>query len=135
MPLFTQHDVAQGILTVSTTTQGGEYLEVFEGYFANPNTISEGIYVTRVYQAERIIHNNGITPGGHIYWIKDRVEMLLMTSQDNPYVDGLLGIFPTFLDNSLFAGYFQREHTIEQVYANNSERYKIVFDLTRLQLI
>jgi len=135
MPLFTKEDVQQSIGAISTATNGGQYLEIFTSYLANPALISEGIYVARVYQADRIIHSNGITPGGHIYWIKDKVEMVLMTSQDNDYTDDLLAIFPTVLDSSLFAGYFQKEHTIEQVYANNSERYKITFDLTRLQII
>lgn len=135
MPLFTKEDVTNSIQQVITGTPGGTYLEVFTSYLANPALISEGIYVARVYQAERIIHSNGISPGGHVYWIKDKVEMVLMTSQDNDYTDDLLAIFPTVLDSSLFDGYFQKEHTIEQVYANNSERYKIIFDLTRLQLI
>ena len=135
MPLFTKEDVQQGIRAVSTITQGGANLEVFTSYLANPASISEGIYIARVYQADRIIHSNGLTPGGHVYWIKDRIEMMLMTSQDNPYVDNLLGIFVSYLDDALFSGYFQREHTIEQVYANNSERYKVTFDLTRLQTI
>ena len=135
MPLFTQDQVISAVRSVNTATQGGEYLEVFTSYVANTKLISEGIYVARVYQADRLIHSNGITPGGHVYWIKDVIEMYLMSSQDNPYMDNLLAIFPTLLDNSLFQGYFQREHTIEQVYADNSERYKITFNLTRLQTI
>jgi hypothetical protein len=135
MPLFSQQDVINGIRAISTGTTGGEYLEVFTSYLANPLQASEGIYVTRSYQADRIIHSNGILSGGHIYWIKDRIEMMLLTSQDNIYVDNLLAIFPAFLESDLFTGYFQREHTIEQVYANNSERYKVTFDLTRLQII
>jgi hypothetical protein len=135
MPLFTTAQISTAIRAVSTATQGGAHLEVFQSYIANPQAVSEGIYIARVYQADRIKSNNGITPGGHIYFIKDRIEMYLMTSQDNPFVEGLLSIFPTFLDNALFNGYHLREHTIDQVYANNSERYKIIFDLTRLQTI
>jgi hypothetical protein len=135
MPLFTLDQARAGIRAISTGTQGGEYLEVFNQFLSITSLASEGIYVARVYQADRTTHTGGITPGGRVYLIKDRIEMYLMTSQDNPYVDNLLGIFPTFLDNALFNGYFQREHTIEQIYGNNNEQYKIIFDLTRLQLI
>ena len=135
MPLFTATDVISLINTTKQATTGTYLVEVFTEFPSNENKISEGIYVARVYQEERIIHNNGILPGGHIYYIKDRVEMYLVTQQVNTFVNNLLGIFPTILDSSLFSGYFIREHTIEQQYVNNSERYKIVFDLTRLQTI
>lgn len=135
MPLFTLDQAKSGIRAISTATTGGSHLEVFEQFLSMTTLASEGIYVARVYQADRITHTGGITPGGRVYLIKDKIEMYLMTSQDNPYVDNLLGIFPTFLDSSLFNGYFQREHTIEQIYGNNNEQYKIIFDLTRLQLI
>jgi hypothetical protein len=135
MPLFTQADVRGAILTVSTTTTGLSTVEVFTEFPSDLNKISEGIYVARVYQADRVISTNGITPGGHVYQIKDRIEMYVITQQVNPFVEGLLALFPTLVDNSLFSGYYLREHTIEQQYVNNSERYKIVFDLTRLQII
>jgi hypothetical protein len=135
MPLFTQSDVISKLQAITAVTTGSQYLEVFTSYVANTRLISEGIYVARAYQAERVIHTNGILPGGHIYWIKDKLEMYLMTSQDNPYADASLAIFTALIDDALFQGYFQREHVIEQIYADNSERYKITFDLTRLQLI
>ena len=135
MPLFTLDQARAGIRAISTGTNGGLNLEVFNQFLSITKLASEGIYVARVYQADRVTHTGGITPGGRVYLIKDRIEMYLMTSQDNPYVADLLGIFPTFLDNALFNGYFQREHTIEQIYGNNNEQYKIIFDLTRLQLI
>jgi len=134
MPLFTLDQARAGIRAISTGTNGGAHLEVFNQFLSITKLASEGIYVARVYQADRVTHTGGITPGGRVYLIKDRIEMYLMTSQDNPYVADLLGIFPTFLDNALFNGYFQREHTIEQIYGNNNEQYKIIFDLTRLQL-
>lgn len=135
MPTFTLEQARGGIRALSTTTTGGANLEVFSQYLSNSTLISEGIYVARVYQADRIKSTNGITTGGHVYLIKDRIEMYLMTSQDNPYTGDLLAIFPTFLDDALFSAYHLREHTIEQIYANNNEHYKIVFDLTRLQII
>ena len=112
-------------------------MEVFTEFPSDVNKISEGIYVARIYQADRIIHSNGILAGGHIYWVKDRVEMYVVSQQVNSFVDNLLSLIVGVLDNDLFvsAGYFQREHVIEQQYVNNSERYKIVFDLTRLQTI
>ena len=91
--------------------------------------------MARIYQADRTIHTQGLNTGAHTYYVKDRVEMYLVTQQVNPFVNNLLGIFQTLIDNSLFSGYFQREMTIEQQYVNNSERYKVVFDLTQLQLI
>ena len=135
MPLFTLDQTRNGIRAISTATQGGEYLEVFNQFLSITRLASEGIYVARVYQADRISHSGGITPGGRVYLITDKVEMYLMTSQDNPYVDNLLGIFATFIDSDLFTGYFQREHTIEQIFGNNNEQYKIMFNLTRLQIL
>lgn len=135
MPLFTTTDVISALNSAKSSTTGTNLVEVFTEFPSDVNKISEGIYVARVYQAERLKASNGITPGGHVYWIKDRVEMYLVSQQVNKFLDNLLAIFPTALDNDLFGGYFLREHTIEQQYVNNSERYKIIFDLTRLQTI
>ena len=135
MPLFTAPDVITQFNLVKQAIPGTQLVEVFTEFPSDVNKISEGIYVARVYQAERIKASNGILPGGHIYWIKDRVEMYLVTQQVNPNVVDLLALFPSMIDNDLFQGYFLREHTIEQQYHSNSERYKIVFDLTRLQVI
>lgn len=135
MPTFTLEQARSGIRALSTATNGGANLEVFTQYLSNTALISEGIYIARVYQADRLKSTNGIIPGGHVYYIKDKIEMYLMTSQDNPYTSDLLAIFPTFLDSSLFNAYHLREHTIEQIYANNNEHYRIIFDLTRLQVI
>lgn len=135
MPLFTAPDVISAINSAKSASTGTSLVETFTEFPADVNKISEGIYVARVYQADRVIHSQGISSGGHVYWIKDRIEMYLVTQQVNPFVVNLLGLFPTLLDADLFSGYFQREHTIEQQYVMNSERYKIVFDLTRLQII
>jgi hypothetical protein len=82
-------------------------------------------------------NGNGITPGGHVYNILDKIEMYIVSQQDNPFIGNQLAIFPQFLDDPLFvnAGYFLREHTIQQQYVKNSQRYRIIFDLTRLQVI
>jgi hypothetical protein len=135
MPLFTTPQVQSGLKALTTGTTGVSSVEVFTEFPADQNKISEGFYVARVYQADRVKSTNGITPGGHVYLITDRIEMYLITQQVNPYVETMLGLFPTFLDDGLFGAYHLREHTIDQQYVNNSERYKIVFDLTRTQVI
>jgi hypothetical protein len=137
MPLFTQQQVQQTLSTYLLANPGTQYIEVFFNFPSNENVISEGIYVAEVYQADRMKNSNGIQPGGHIYTIKDRVEMYIVTQQDNPFVETLLGIFPQFIDDNLFSsnGYFLREHTIQQQYVKNSQRYRITFDLSRLQII
>jgi len=135
MPLFTASDVIASINTAKAATTGTSLVETFTEFPSDQNKISEGIYVARVYQADRMKSTNGILPGGHVYWIKDRVEMYLVTQQVNPFVTNLLGIFQTLIDDGIFQGYFLREHTIEQQYVMNSERYKVIFDLTRLQTI
>ena len=53
MPLFTQAQVVSAIQSVSTGTTGLSTLEVFTEFPADVNKISEGIYVARVYQADR----------------------------------------------------------------------------------
>lgn len=135
MPLFTTADVQAALVTLKNATTGTNLVEVFTEFPADQNIISEGIYVARTYQADRVKSNNGIGPGGHVYFIKDRVEMYVITQQINKFADTILGLFPMLIDNSLFAGYHLREHSINQIYVNNSERYQIIFDLTRLQLI
>ena len=135
MPLFTASDVITAINSAKAATTGTSLVETFTEFPSDQNKISEGIYVARVYQADRIIHTQGLNSGAHTYYIKDRVEMYLVSQQVNPFVTNLLGIFQTLIDDGIFSGYFQREHTIEQQYVMNSERYKVVFDLTRLQLI
>jgi len=137
MPLFTQQQVQNTLTNYLATTTGTQYVEVFYNFPASENVISEGIYVAEVYQADRQKNSNGILPGGHVYTIKDRIEMYIVTQQDNPYVENMLAIFPVFIDDALFSqsGYFLREHTIQQQYVKNSQRYRITFDLSRLQVI
>jgi len=135
MPLFTTSDVISAINSAKTISTGTSLVETFTEFPSNQSKISEGIYVARIYQADRVKNQNGILPGAHTYNIKDRVEMYLITQQVNPQVSDLLGIFTTLIDNDLFSGYFLREHTIQQQYVNNSERYRVIFDLTRLQTI
>jgi hypothetical protein len=135
MPLFTAAQVKSRLKALTTSTTGATTLEVFTEFPADQSKISEGFYVARTYQADRTKASNGITSGGHIYLVTDRIELYLITQQVNPFVENLLGLFPTLLDDSLFVGYHLREHTIDQQYINNSERYRVVFDLTRLQTI
>ena len=135
MPLFTAAEVSAALTQSLVSSTGTSNLQVFTEFPSNENVISEGVYVARAYQADRMKNSNGITPGGHVYNIKDRIEMYVITQQINPFVETELSIFQTFIDNALFQDYFLREHTIEQQYVNNSERYRVVFDLTRLQVI
>jgi hypothetical protein len=137
MPLFTQQQVQSSLSTYVLANPGTQYTEVFFNFPSNENVISEGIYVAEVYQADRMKNSNGITPGGHVYTIKDRIEMYIVTQQDNAFVEDLLGIFPIFIDDALFSGqgYYLREHTIQQQYVKNSQRYRITFDLSRIQVI
>lgn len=135
MPLITTSDVQSALRTLTTATSGGSTLEVFTEFPADEDKISEGFYVARVYQADRSKAAVGTSPGGSIYFIKDRIEMYIVSQQVNPFLDGLLALFPTLLDNAIFQGYHIREHSIDQVYVKNSERYRIIFDLTRLQVI
>jgi hypothetical protein len=135
MPLFTLAQVQSTLTNYLATTTGTHHLEVFTNFPSNERQIAEGFYAARAYQAERLKNANGITPGGHIYSIKDKIEMYVVTQQDSPYVENQLGIFQQFIDDPLFKDYFLREHTIEQQYIKNSEQYKIIFDLTRLQVI
>jgi len=135
MPTFTLAQVQNTLSNYLAVTTGTEYLEVFLEFPSNENKISEGVYAARAYQGDRMKNANGITTGGHVYTIKDRLEMYVITQQVNPYVEGLLNIFAVFLDDPIFSDYFLREQTVEQQYVKNSERYRIIFDLSRLQVI
>jgi len=137
MPLFTLAQVQSTLTNYVQATTGTEYIEVFFNFPSDENKVSEGIYVAQCYQADRMKNSNGITTGGHVYSIKDRIEMYVISQQDNPFMENELAIFPQFIDDPLFStqGYFLREHTIEQQYVKNSQRYRIIFDLTRLQVI
>jgi hypothetical protein len=135
MPLVTNQQIRTALTSLTTSTQGGSHLEVFFEFPSDEGKISEGFYVARVYEADRKRASMGLNPNSHIYTVEDRIEMYMITQQVNPFVDGLLAIFPALLDNSIFNGYHIREHSIEQLYVNNSERYRIVFDLTRIQVI
>lgn len=132
---FTTKDVISLINTAKAATTGTNLVEVFTEFPADQNKVSEGIYVSRIYQAARVKSNNGITPGGHVYLVTDRIEMYIVSQQVNTFVNNLLNLMTTLLDNQLFSDYHLREHTIDQVYVNNSERYKVVFDLTKTQTI
>jgi hypothetical protein len=137
MPLFTLAQVQNTLTNYVANTTGTQYIEVFYNFPSDEGIVSEGVYVAEVYQADRTKNGNGILPGGHIYNIVDRIEMYVISQQDNPYMENLLAIFPQFIDDPLFSGtgYFLREHKIQQQYVKNSQRYRIIFDLTRLQVI
>jgi hypothetical protein len=135
MPLFTLAQVQNTLTNYLAVTTGTQNIQVFTEFPSNENVISEGVYAARAFQADRNINSNGILPGGHVYTIRDRLEMYVITQQVNPYVENELGIFTQFIDDPLFIGYYAREHSIDQQYVNNSERYRVIFDLRRLQVI
>jgi len=135
MPTFTLAQVQNTLSNYLAVTTGTEYLEVFLEFPSDENKISEGVYAARAYQGDRMKNSNGVTPGGHVYTIVDRLEMYVISQQINPYVDNLLNIFSVFIDDSIFQDYYLREYTVEQQYVKNSERYRIIFDLSRLQVI
>jgi len=137
MPLFTLAQVQSTLTNYLLANTGTEYVEVFFNFPSDENKISEGVYIAEVYQAERVRNAHGITTGGYVYTVKDRIEMYVVSQQDNAFIEQELAIFPAFIDDPLFlnSGYFIREQTIEQQYVKNSQRYKITFDLSRLQII
>jgi len=137
MPLFTLAQVQSTLTNYVLASDQTNLIEVFYNFPSDENVVTEGIYVAQVYQADRMKNSNGITPGGHVYTIKDRIEMYIVSQQDNPFIEQELAIFPQFIDDPLFVnqGYYLREHTIEQQYVKNSQRYRIIFDLSRLQVI
>lgn len=131
---YTSKDVQQALKTIAEGLQATAMMEVFGEYPSDHNVISEGYYVSRVFQAARKKNINGINPGGKVYNATDRIEFLLITNQVNDYVDAQLEVFLTLLDHPLFDEYNLREYTVEQQYVNNSERYKVTFDLSKLQI-
>jgi len=137
MPLFTLAEVQSTLTNYVLANEQTNLIEVFHNFPSNENVVTEGIYIAQVYQADRMKNSNGITPGGHVYNIVDRIEMYIVSQQDNPFIEAELALFPQFIDDPLFVnqGYYLREHTIQQQYVKNSQRYRIIFDLTRLQVI
>lgn len=135
MPNFTAQQVINAINTEKALSEGTKLVETFTEFPSDQNKISEGIYVARIYEADRTKISNGILPNGHIYLVTDRVEMYLVTQQVNPFVNNLLALLVALVDNPLFVDYHLREHTVDQVYVNNSERYKVILDLTKTQVI
>lgn len=137
MPAFTLAQVQSTLTNYVQATTGTEYIEVFYNFPSNEGIISEGIYVAQVYQADRMKNSNGLLPGSHVYTLVDRIEMYIVSQQDNPFMENQLAIFTRFIDDPLFRdnGYYLREHTIQQQYVKNSQRYRIIYDLSRLQII
>jgi hypothetical protein len=139
-PQITKDDVATAIrnlVLAGDELAPGATLEVFTNFPSDQNKVSEGIYVATVYQLDRLKNSPGVTTGGWVYSVKDRIEMYLISEQDNPYIVNTLALFDYIIDQPVFTsnGYFLREMTKEQQYVKNSERYRIIFDLTRLQII
>lgn len=129
MTFVTADEVVDALKVVFDDSQ----VELFVEFPSDETTISEGVYVARFYQEQRV--KSVLTfIGGNMYDVVDRLEMYLITGQSNPYVDDYLDAISGFIDNAIFEGYSPREYTVEQVYENSSERYRIIFSLTRQQI-
>lgn len=110
-------------------------LEVFTEFPSDEGATSEGIYVARFYQESRAAKILTLGTSGSTYEVVDRLEMYLIQGQLNPHVDEYLDVVSNIIDNEIFVEYFKREYTVEQVYRKNAENYRIIFSLTRLQII
>lgn len=107
-----------------------DQVELFVEFPSDETNISEGVYVARFYEEQRT--KSVLTMlGGNMYDVVDRLELYLISGQSNPYVDDYLNAISGFIDNTIFSGYSPREYLVEQVYENSSERYRIIFSLTR----
>jgi hypothetical protein len=127
--LVTSDDVATKLKEYFSDAQ----VEVFTDFPSDEAVISEGIYVARFYQEARRKSFNTMM-GSNLYDVVDRLEMYLVSGQSNSNVDDYLNTLSGFIDDVLFEGYSPREYTVEQVYANSSERYRIIFNLTRQEI-
>ena len=133
MPLVTT-DVVQSTLETNLLNAGLD-LEVFIEFPADESQTSEGLYVARLYQEHRQKNSVTLATGGSVYDVIDRLELYLIQGQLNTHMDEFLNIVADFIDNPIYVGYFKREYTVEQLYRKNSECYRIIFSLTRLQVI
>lgn len=71
---------------------------------------------------------------GSVYKIIDKLEIYLIFGQQNPYLDEYLNVLAVMIDDEVFKEYSPREYVVDQVFQNNSERYRITYSLTRHQL-
>jgi hypothetical protein len=133
MPLV-QTDVVASTL-VSQFAKAGLDLEVFTEFPTDELGTSEGLYVARFYQEDRRANGVTLATSGSTYDVTDRLEMYLIQGQLNYNVDKFLNAVSEFVDNAIFVGYFKREYTVEQLYRKNNESYRIIFSLTRLQIL
>lgn len=129
-PLLTAEEVADQLAVVFLDSD----VEVFVEFPDDNAPLTEGVYVARFYQESRT-QSTLTFAGQNLYNIVDRLEMYLVSGQSNSYVDDYLGVISGFIDDEIFLGYSPREYTVDQVYENSSERYRIIFSLTRQQTI
>jgi hypothetical protein len=135
MPLTQTSNIATALAQDLLTA--GVDLEVFTEFPTDEQATSEGIYVARFYQEDRRASNQGVTlaTSGSVYDVVDRLEMYLIQPQLNYNTDTFLNTVSSFIDNQLFVGYYKREYTVEQLYRKNNESYRIIFSLSRLQIL
>jgi hypothetical protein len=133
MPLV-QTDVIASTLAANLYDKGLD-LEVFTEFPTDEESTSEGLYVARFYQEDRKALSITLGTTGSTYNITDRLEMYLIEGQLNYNVDSFLNAISDFVDDAIFVNYFKREYTVEQLYRKNNESYRIIFSLTRLQIL
>lgn len=132
MPLVTTEQVTNSLNNL--LSKKGVNTEVFTEFPSDEETVSEGIYVARLYQSDREALVVSMSNRGCTYKITDTIEMYLIHAQQDPYVDDFLSVFASLIDDSIFKLYSPREYKVDQVFQSNSERYRIIFSLTRQQL-
>ena len=132
MPLVTTDQVMNALN--NQLSKKGVETEVYSEFPSDEDTVSEGIYVARLYQSDREVLFTSMANTGSSYKLTDTIEMYLIHAQQDPYVDAFLDVFAKLIDDPIFKLYSPREYKVEQVFQNNSERYRIIFSLTRHQL-
>jgi len=133
MPLVSTDVIAETLQTY--LDEASLTLEVFTEFPSDESTASEGVYVARFYNEARSKSIATLQVSGTTYEVVDRCEIYLIQGQSNPYTDDYLNLLGDFIDDPIFAGYNWREFTEEQLYRDNSESYRIIFNLTRFKII
>lgn len=129
MPLVTSELVTETLSEYFAEMQA----EVHHQFPSDEDNVPEGVYVARCYQAERNVAQTAFG-GRNTYDLVDRVELYLLSGQENPYTDDYLNVFAVFIDDAIFLEYTIREYSVDQLYEGNSERYRIILSLTRQEI-
>lgn len=131
MPLVTAEQVNDQLVTLIEAS-GLSLREVFNEFPSDPDSIGEGFYVARIYQAEKESVTQTMGKGG-LYKVTDYIQIQMINTQHDPDVSEYLNLFANFSDNEIFKQYAYREYTIDQEFDGNSERYLVTLKMTRFQ--